>query len=77
MVPGSPAEYLDGAQLPVLGPVVTTGAGATDPYLGATINFYDSAGQLTATTDAPGAHDHIRLHLRGLGGTQRPPVLQR
>ncbi len=50
----APAEYLDGVSCPTSPPSSPPAPGATDPYLGATISFYDSEGQLTAQTDPLG-----------------------
>ena len=50
----SPSEYLDSITCPSSEPSSPPAAGASDPYLGATINFYNSNGQLTATTDPLG-----------------------
>ncbi len=50
----SPAEYLAGVTCPAVAPSSPPAPGTSDPALGMTINFYNSAGQLTATTDALG-----------------------
>ena len=50
----APAEYLDEVTCPSSVPSAPPSAGASDPDLGATINFYNSSDQLTATTDALG-----------------------
>ena len=53
-MPVEAAEYLDGVTCPSSTPSSPPEAGASDPDLGATINFYNSSDQLTATTDALG-----------------------
>ncbi|HET9060732.1 MAG TPA: DUF6531 domain-containing protein, partial [Acidimicrobiales bacterium] len=50
----SPSEYLDGVRCPAAEPTSPPGPGASDPWAGATINFYDTNGNLTATTDPLG-----------------------
>jgi RHS repeat-associated protein len=49
-----PAEYANGVTCPSTEPTSPPAPGASDPNAGATINFYNSAGLLTATTDALG-----------------------
>ena len=49
-----PAETANGVTCPSSPPTTPPAPGASDPYLGATINFYNSSDQLTATTDALG-----------------------
>ena len=49
-----PANYANGTRCPSTEPSSPPGPGATDPNLGATINFYNAVGLLTATTDALG-----------------------
>jgi RHS repeat-associated protein len=50
----APAEHLDGARCPATEPTSPPAPGVADPWQGATISFYDAAGDLTATTDALG-----------------------
>jgi RHS repeat-associated protein len=45
-----PAEYADGVSCPATEPTSPPAPGTSDPYLGETINYYDSAGLVTATT---------------------------
>jgi YD repeat-containing protein len=49
-----PAEVADGVTCPSSPPSSPPSAGASDPNLGATISFYNSAGELTAQTDPLG-----------------------
>ena len=49
-----PAETADGVTCPSSPPTSPPAPGASDPDLGATINFYNSSDQLTATTDTLG-----------------------
>lgn len=49
------AEYLDGVQCPATEPSSPPTPGATDPWLGATISFYDANQDLIAETDPTGA----------------------
>ena len=48
------ADYANGVTCPSSAPSSPPGPGDTDPNLGVTINFYNSADQLTATTDPLG-----------------------
>jgi RHS repeat-associated protein len=50
----APGEQANGVACPSSPPSSPPGPGASDPNLGATISFYNSADQLTATTDALG-----------------------
>ena len=60
----SPSEYLDSVTCPSrANHPRRQPLGASDPYLGATINFYNSSRQLTATTDPLGNTTHLRVHL--------------
>jgi RHS repeat-associated protein len=49
-----PAYYANGITCPSTEPTSPPSPRLTDPYLGATINYYNSSDQLTATTDALG-----------------------
>jgi RHS repeat-associated protein len=49
-----PAEYADGARCPSSAPSAPPAPGASDPYPGVELSFYNSSDQLTATTDALG-----------------------
>ncbi len=48
------ADYLNGVRCPSSPPMSPPLPGTTDPNLGASITFYNTAGQVTATTDALG-----------------------
>ena len=50
----SPAEYENGVFCPSAEPTSPPASGVADPYLGATISLYNTAGELTARTDALG-----------------------
>ncbi|HUB69610.1 MAG TPA: RHS repeat-associated core domain-containing protein [Acidimicrobiales bacterium] len=50
----SPGESLDGVTCPSSAPSSPPSPGASDPELGAAINYYGSAGELTAETDPLG-----------------------
>ena len=69
----APAEYLDGVSCPSSEPSSPPAPGDSDPYLGATINFYNSAGEETATTDALGRTTEYSYTGTGLSV---PPNLQ-
>ena len=49
-----PADYANGKRCPSTEPTSPPAEGASDPNLGMTIAFYNSADQVTATTDALG-----------------------
>jgi RHS repeat-associated protein len=49
-----PADYANGVTCPATEPTAPPSPGSTDPYLGASINFYNAADELIATTDALG-----------------------
>ncbi len=48
------ADYANGARCPSTEPTSPPAPGASDPNLGMTIAFYNTAGQVTATTDSLG-----------------------
>jgi RHS repeat-associated protein len=48
------AEYLDDVRCPGTEPTAPPGPGVTDPDLGVSLSFYNSADELTATTDPLG-----------------------
>ncbi len=48
------ADYANGTRCPTTAPSTPPAPGAADPNLGETINFYNSTGLLTATTDPLG-----------------------
>ncbi len=61
------ADYANGSRCPSTPPSAPPPPGQTDPNLGMTISFYNSADQLTATTDALG-NTTIYAYTSGVSG---------
>jgi RHS repeat-associated protein len=62
-----PAEYAKGVSCPSSPPAAPPAPGASDPNAGAAISFYNSADQLTATTDALG-NTTTNVYTSGVSG---------